>query len=265
MLVEKEQEQTKEQRRSLCLVIPTLNERENIANLWNRIRNLMSTLPLDLTILVVDDNSSDGTADTVKDAMQRSDRLKLIERPEPAGIGSAYVDGFRYGLEELRSDFLGEMDADLQHPPEALLKMCQAASKGIDVVVASRYVEGGGSSGWSFSRRIVSRGANFLSRVLIRAPVADTTSGFRILSSRAVAGLLEFEISSKGYAFQVESVYIYNKIGMSFTEVPYVFEERKVGKTKLRLGEMTRFAYALIKVGIFGVKRKQQLAQGSAT
>ena len=264
MLVEKEQEQVKDKRRSLCLVIPTLNEKENISNLWSRIQNLMSGLPLDLTILVVDDNSGDRTADAVKEAMQRSDRLKLIERPEPSGIGSAYVEGFSYGLRELKCDYLGEMDADLQHPPEALLKMCQTAAKGTDIVIASRYVKGGGSSDWSFSRRLVSKGANILSRILIRAPVADATSGYRILSARAIEGLLDFEISSKGYAFQVESLYIYKKLGMSFAEVPYTFEERKVGKTKLGLKEMLRFAYVLLKVGIFGVKRRKELAQSSA-
>ena len=264
MLTVTGQQQTMDKRMSLCLVIPTLNERDNISNLLTRMVGLKSALPLNLTVVVVDDNSDDGTADVVKEAMRRSDRVKLIQRPEPAGIGSAYVEGFRYGLEDLKYDYLGEMDADLQHPPEALLVMCETARNGIDVVIASRYVEGGGSSGWQFSRRLVSRGANLLSRIFIRSPVADATSGFRILSARAVAGLLEFRMSSKGYAFQVESLYIYKKLGMSFAEVPYVFEERKVGKTKLGFKEMLRFAYVLLKVGIFGVKRRKELAQVSA-
>ncbi len=256
MLTTTGQQRTRDQRKSLCLVIPTLNERDNIANLLARMKDLESVLPLDLTVLVVDDNSDDGTAEEVKQSMRRSERVKLIQRPEPAGIGSAYVEGFAYGLGEQKCDYLGEMDADLQHPPEALVKMCETAGTGIDVVIASRYVEGGGSTGWSLSRRLVSRGANFLSRLFVRSPVADTTSGFRILSARAVRGLLEFQMSSKGYAFQVESMYIYKKLAMSFAEVPYVFEERKAGKTKLRVGEMLRFAYVVMKVGIFGVKKK---------
>ncbi len=251
-----ERESKVKNRKSLCLVIPTYNERENITNLLVKMEDLRISLPLDLTIVVVDDNSEDDTADAVREAMRKSERIKLIERPEPLGIGSAYVEGFKYGLEMCKCDYLGEMDADLQHPPEALLRMCEAAVKGKDVVIASRYIEGGGSSGWSFSRRLASRSANLLSKIFIRAPVADATSGFRILSAKAIYGLFEFELSSKGYAFQVESIYIYHKLGMSFTEVPYVFEERRVGKTKLRAKEMLRFAFTVVRLGIFGVRKR---------
>ncbi|MGI0079054.1 MAG: polyprenol monophosphomannose synthase [Nitrososphaerales archaeon] len=261
MQTETPRQQTRDQRKRLCLVIPTLNERDNITNLLTRMKDLESGLPFDLTLLVVDDNSDDGTAEVVKETMQRWERVKIIQRPAPAGIGSAYLEGFRYGVRELKCDYLGEMDADLQHPPEALVKMCETAREGVDVVIASRYVAGGGSSGWSFSRRVVSRGANFLSRIFIRSPVADTTSGFRVLSARAIVGLLSFEMSGKGFAFQVESLYIYKKLGMSFAEVPYVFQERQVGKTKLRVKELLHFAYVVLKVGIFGVKRSRGDAQ----
>ncbi|MHB1908750.1 MAG: polyprenol monophosphomannose synthase [Nitrososphaerales archaeon] len=240
--------------RTLCLVIPTYNENENISKIVSRTQNLRKSLPLDLTLIVVDDSSSDGTAETVKEMMRQVKGLKLIERPKPLGIGSAYVDGFAYALAECGADYCGEMDADLQHPPEVLLEMCEMAEKGIDVVVASRYVKGGGSIGWSSGRRFVSKSANLISKLFIRAPIADSTSGFRVISARAIKGLLQTKLSSKGYAFQIESLYVYKKLGLSFGEVPYVFEERKAGETKLRWKEMARFAYVAMKIGIFGMR-----------
>jgi glycosyltransferase involved in cell wall biosynthesis len=249
-------------RKSLCLVIPTYNERENISKLLPMLNTVGQNVELDLTVIVVDDNSSDGTADVVREAMSRSPNLKLIERKRLMGLGSAYTEGFKYALQICKCDYLGEMDADLQHPPQTLLEMCQAAETGKDVVIASRYVSGGGSSGWTLRRRFVSRSANLLSKILLRAPVRDATSGFRILSARAVLGLFEFELSSKGYAFQVESLYVYKKLGMSFEEVPFIFEERKTGKTKLSLAEMFRFGFVVARLGIFGLKKR--VGEGSS-
>jgi dolichol-phosphate mannosyltransferase len=104
---------------------------------------------------------------------------------------------------------------------------------------------------------MVSKGANGFSRVFIRAPVKDSTSGYRLLSSRAIKGLLGYELSSKGYSFQIESLYVYRKIGMTFAEVPYTFEERKAGETKLKWKEMVRFALVAMKLGIVGMPKKK--------
>jgi dolichol-phosphate mannosyltransferase len=238
----------------LCLVIPTYNEKENIGKILRRLDSIKDSLRFGLDVLVVDDNSSDGTADIVREMMRELPYVKMLNRPGLLGIGSAYLDGFGLGLSELNSDYFGEMDADLQHPPEVLVEMCKTAiSENADVVIASRYVEGGGSKGWSLGRRIVSKGANILARLCIKVPVSDATSGFRVLSVRAIRALLESKISTKGYAFQIESLYVYKKIGMTFAEVPYVFEERKAGETKLRLKEMVRFASVALRLGIFGM------------
>ncbi len=243
------------QRKKLCLVVPTYNEKENIDKILRRLDQIRETLAFGLNVLIVDDNSSDGTADVVRQLMAKYPYVRMLNRPGLLGIGSAYVDGFGLGLREFSSDYFGEMDADLQHPPEVLVEMCKAASdENADVVIASRYVSGGGSKGWSLSRRIVSKGANILARACIHVPVSDATSGFRVLSSRAIRGLLESKISTKGYAFQIESLYVYRKMGMTFAEVPYVFEERKAGETKLRFKEMLRFASLALRLGIFGMK-----------
>jgi len=241
----------------LCQVIPTYNEVENIPILVERIENLRANLSFDLMIVVVDDNSSDGTAEKVKELMGRFDNIKLIQRPGLMGLGSAYMDGFAYSISNFNADYVGEMDADLQHPPELLREMIAKASEGVDVVVASRYIPGVGSTDWSFSRRLVSRGANLLTKIFLRVPVKDATSGFRLISHRAIDGLFGYQLSSKGYSFQVESLYAYKKSKMTFAEVPYMFETRKAGETKLKTKEIWRFFRTTVKVGILGLKKKE--------
>lgn len=231
--------------------------------LVDRIEKLRAELPFDLIVVVVDDNSTDGTADRVKELMGMFDNIKLIQRPGLLGLGSAYMDGFAYSISNFNADYVGEMDADLQHPPETLAEMAKKASEGIDVVVASRYIPGGGANDWSLGRRIVSRGANLLTRIFLRVPVRDATSGFRLISQRAIKGMFEYELSSKGYSFQVESLYAYKKLGMSFAEVPYKFETRKAGETKLNTKEMWRFFRTTVKTGIFGLKKKEKKEESS--
>jgi dolichol-phosphate mannosyltransferase len=242
-----------ERSKKLCLIVPTYNEKENIAKLISLVQILADKLPLELRIIVVDDGSSDGTSETVKEIARKYSNLCLIERPSLSGIGSAYLDGFAFALASENSDYFGEMDADLQHPPETLIEMSRLADKGVDVVIASRYREGGGSVGWSLARRIVSKGANFLAKICVRAPVSDMTSGFRILSTRAVKALLQNKLSTKGYAFQIESLYVYKKKNLTFSEVSYFFHERKSGVTKLHWTEMARFAGTALKLGLFGL------------
>jgi dolichol-phosphate mannosyltransferase len=239
-----------------CEVIPTYNEAENIEPLVERIESIRDKIPFSLKLVVVDDNSSDGTADKVKSLQRKFDNVYLVERPKPTGIGSAYLDGFSYSIKNFDPDYLGEIDADLQHPPEVLVEMCKLADGGKDVVIASRYIEGGSSaSSWSLQRKIVSWGANFLTSLFLRLPVKDSTSGFRVLGRAAVECLFGYIVSSKGYSFQVESMYAYKKKGMKFAEVPYRFETRKAGSTKLNRKEMWVFFKTTIRTGILGLKR----------
>ncbi len=241
----------------LSLVVPTYNEKENIGQLIERIISLRTLIPSELFIVVVDDNSPDGTADVVKRLMTKYDNIRLIQRGAPNGLGSAYMDGFSYSFDNLGADYVGEMDADFQHPPETIPSMWEASNKGNDVVLASRYIEGGSSRGLSSSRKLVSKGANALTRAFLRIPVKDATTGFRIISARAAKGLFGYAVSAKGYAFQVESLYLYKKLGMSFSEVPFSFETRKSGETKLNFKEIYRFALTTIKTGVFGLKKRK--------
>lgn len=239
----------------LCQVIPTLNEGETIVQLIERMEELRNQLPFELKLVVVDDNSSDGTPEKIKELQKKYGNISLIQRAAPSGIGSAYLDGFSFSVNNFNPEYLGEIDADLQHPPKVLIEMSEMATKGIDVVVASRYVSGGGSADWTFGRKLVSWGANLLTRIFLRIPVKDSTSGYRIVSRKAVDALFGYKVSSKGYSFQVESLYAYKKSGMSFAEVPYNFEIRRSGKTKLSRKEMWIFAKTTIATGIFGLKK----------
>jgi len=236
-----------------------------VQELIDRIEKISLELPFDLRLIFVDDNSLDGTSDIIKRNMPNYSNIKLIQRPKPAGLGSAYIDGFAYSLSRYNADYVGEMDADLQHPPETLLEMCKkAAETGAKVVLGSRYIKGGGAKEWSLGRRMISKGANLLSRIFLRIPVADSTSGFRLVASDMARGLLNHEVSAKGYAFQVQSLYVYRKLGATFAEVPYFFGSRKAGKTKLGAKEIFRYAWTTIKTGILGVKEKKIEKGGSA-
>lgn len=246
---------SEEGKTTLCQVIPTLNEGNTIAVLIEKLEELRNKLPFELKLVVVDDNSTDGTIEKIKDLQMKYDNLSLVQRPLPSGIGSAYLDGFSFSIKTFNPEFLGEIDGDLQHPPEVLIEMSRLAAKGVDVVVASRYVAGGGAADWNFGRKLVSRGANLLTKIFLRIPVKDSTSGYRILSRRAIDALSGYIVSSKGYSFQVESLYAYKKSGMSFAEVPYNFEIRRSGRTKLNRKEMWTFAKTTVWTGLFGLKK----------
>lgn len=250
----------------LCLIIPTYNESENIETLVERVELAARSLTVDFKALFVDDNSRDGTADIIKRLQGKYSNLELMQRPKPTGLGSAYLDGFYFAIHKLGASYVGEMDADLQHPPELISTMCsRVLLEGKDVVLGSRYVPGGGATGWSLGRRVISRGANALSKIFLRIPVADSTTGFRLIRVETVKNLFNYKISAKGYAFQVESLYLYKKCGAAFAEVPYNFETRRAGKTKLDWKEMFRFAYITMKTGIFGIKKRENYNTNSKT
>jgi dolichol-phosphate mannosyltransferase len=249
-------------KRVLCHIVPTYNEGQNVDALISRVENVVPRLPFEFRLIFVDDNSTDGTSEIIRQNMKRYGNIKLIQRARPSGLGSAYIDGFRYALSRYGADYVGEMDADLQHPPETLVDMCSEVERsGADVILASRYVAGGGAKDWSLGRRVISKGANSLSRIFLRVPVADSTTGFRLISAGMAAGLLERNLSAKGYAFQVQSLYVYKQLGAKFAEVPYVFGNRRAGRTKLDWKEIFKFAATTIETGLFGVKKKKKTAK----
>ncbi|MDV3294067.1 MAG: polyprenol monophosphomannose synthase [Nitrososphaerales archaeon] len=233
-----------------CVVVPTYNEKKMIRALVQSVEN---NSPPDMEILFVDDSSPDGTADEVRGVAATDARVHLLLRPRKAGIGAAHLDGFRKALETIKPDVIIEMDADLQHPPQKLVELVSAIAGGADVAVASRKVKGGGTVGWSIWRRAVSRGANWMARIVLGLGVRDSTSGYRALSSRAASVLVNSNLPTSSYSFQVASLYLLKKEGMKMVEVPFTFQVRMVGKSKMGFGEILEFFWSVLKLRLRGV------------
>lgn len=205
-------------------------------------------------VVIIDDNSPDGTADAVRSLREFEKKAFLIARPGKMGLGSAYEEGYRYSLQSLKPDCIMQMDADLSHPPELVTELAGAVEEGFDVAIGSRYVEGGGTKSWSFIRRLVSKGANALIRTLLKTGLRDNTSGYRAMKSGVVRAILEYDIKSRGYGYNAETVYIFTKLKLRIKEIPLVYESREKGKTKLSFIEIVKFFFATVRLYIFGLK-----------
>jgi dolichol-phosphate mannosyltransferase len=209
------------------VIIPTFNERENITDLLPRV-----LADPRLSVLVVDDASPDGTGDIVATAMRDEPRLHLIRRAGKQGLGSAYLAGFRYGLEH-GADFLFEMDADFSHDPQYLPALHAAAEQTYDLVIGSRYIPGGGTTDWGLGRRFISRGGNLYTYLILGVPVSDMTGGFRCYRATALRGIDLHKVRSNGYSFQIEMAYRVHRAGFRVGEVPIIFPDRRVGASKM--------------------------------
>tara|TARA_Y100000591_G_scaffold73437_1_gene61074 strand:- start:2236 stop:2964 length:729 start_codon:yes stop_codon:yes gene_type:complete len=210
---------------SHLVVIPTYNEIDNIEDFVNQI------IKINVDILIVDDNSPDGTGDLVQKLSENLSQVNLLKRSGKLGLGSAYRDGFKWGLNE-GYKYLIEMDADFSHSFSDLNNILQI-SKNFDVVIGSRYIPGGGSNGWDFKRKLLSSYANKLSKVLLRSKINDMTSGFRSYSSEALNEINYFSTKSDGYSFQIEMTIRSIEKKLSIKEVPIIFTERSLGNSKM--------------------------------
>lgn len=212
----------------ILIVIPTYNEAENVGIVIPRVLN---SCP-DTEILVVDDNSPDGTSRIVGDISKNDNRVHLLTRSNKAGLGTAYVAGFRYAIEN-GYDYVVEMDADLSHEPGEIPKFHQALLNHADVAVGSRYAMGVSVLNWPMKRLLLSYGGNIFARVVTGVPVNDMTSGFKAFKIEVLKSIDLDSIRSNGYAFQVEmNVRAYRR-GFKIVEVPIVFTERRVGRSKM--------------------------------
>lgn len=225
------------------IVIPTYNERDNIATLLHKIFSLNIT---GLEIVVVDDNSPDKTADVVA-GMSADYPLHLVKRMRKLGLGSAYIAGFKKAL-ALGADFIFEMDADFSHNPEDVPRLLADATEGVGLVIGSRKIPGGKIIGWSLWRRFMSTGAMWFARLLLRLPVHDVTAGFRCWSREALEQLDLEKIKSNGYAFQEEMLYRAILKGCKTREVPVVFNDRTRGHSKLSKRDIIEFFTVMIKL-----------------
>jgi dolichol-phosphate mannosyltransferase len=230
----------------VCVVLPTYNEAGTIAEVVARV--LASTAVVD--VLVVDDNSPDGTGTLAEGVAEREPRVRVLHRARKAGLGPAYVAGFRDALAR-GYDAIIEMDADLSHDPSDVPRLIEAAATA-DVVLGSRYAPGGGTKNWSKGRERLSRGGNMYARSLLRMPVNDITAGFRCYRREVLEELPLDEISSEGYGFQIEMLWRSWLAGFKIAEIPIVFTERREGVSKM---SRSIVAEALGKVARWSLKR----------
>jgi dolichol-phosphate mannosyltransferase len=222
------------------VILPTYDEAENVLPLS---REILVVSP-GLEILVVDDNSPDGTGDLVERAGCDEARLHLLRRPGKLGLGSAYLAGFRFGLDG-GYDRVLTMDCDGSHPPRHLPALL-AAMDDHDMVVGSRYVPGGAIVNWPWHRRALSAFANFYARALLRIPVHDCTSGYRCYSREVLETVEPFETRSSGYSFLEEMAWRVHRCGFRIGEVPIVFEQRTAGISKIDSSEIYRAAWHVL-------------------
>ncbi len=224
------------------VIIPTYNERENIASILQAVYDLQQ----DFHVLVIDDNSPDGTADLVR-SLQPSfnNTVFLEERKGKLGLGTAYIHGFKWAIAKGYA-YIFEMDADFSHNPADLPRLYYACKEeGADLAIGSRYVKGGGIKNWPRNRILLSKGGSLYTRMILWMPVADQTAGFMCYKKEVLETINLDEIHFVGYAFQIEMKFAAWKLGFKLKEVPIHFEDRQFGESKMNRG--------IVKEGILGV------------
>lgn len=212
------------------VLIPTYNERENVAAMIDAVLSL----PRAFDLVVIDDNSPDGTAQIVRDKQaEYPERLYLIERSGKQGLGTAYIAGFRWALER-GYDYIFEMDCDFSHPVAKLVELYEAChSGGADVAIGSRYVSGGAVKNWPLGRILISYGASLYVRLITWMPVKDSTAGFVCYRREVLESIDLGSVRFRGYAFQIEMKYTAYCLGFKLREIPITFEDRVLGSSKM--------------------------------
>lgn len=227
------------------IVLPTYNERENIARL---VESLLD-LPLDLAVIVVDDNSPDGTGELAdRLAQSHPERVAVLHRPGKLGLGTAYLAGFGQALSRSDARHIITMDADFSHHPRYIPAMVEASQDGCDLVIGSRYIDGGSTPDFPLRRRILSGGANALARAALGLQARDATAGFRCYRREVLEQLPLGQIFSDGYSFLIEMLFLVQQAGFEVGEVPITFEDRKQGKSKISQQEVFKAVYTVLRL-----------------
>ncbi|MCU0690561.1 MAG: polyprenol monophosphomannose synthase [Polyangiaceae bacterium] len=214
--------------RSVLIIVPTYNERDSLPILVDAVFAVLGSAH----VLVVDDASPDGTGQVADDIAARDQRVRVIHRPSKLGLGTAYVEGFRRALAD-GYDVIVEMDADMSHDPRYLPALLDAIDEGADLAVGSRNVPEGSVEGWGIGRQLLSKGGSLYSRVILGVDVRDLTTGYKAYTRRALEVIGVDRLRSNGYAFQIETTYRVLSWGLRVTEVPIVFVDRRVGRSKM--------------------------------
>lgn len=232
------------------VLIPTYNERENVSAMIDKV----FSLPVAFDILIIDDGSPDGTADIVRERQKDyPDRLHLLCREGKLGLGTAYLAGFRWGLER-DYDYIIEMDCDFSHNPDDLPRLIAAAEEGADVVVGSRYVQGVNVVNWPMSRLLMSYCASIYVRTVTRMPVHDATAGFVCYSRRVLERIDLDKVEMKGYGFQIEMKYTSWKLGFKIREVSIIFIDRVLGQSKMSSSIFGEAFFGVMKLRLRKIK-----------
>jgi dolichol-phosphate mannosyltransferase len=218
----------------VVVCLPTYNERDNLEPMVRALDDVFRRQELDARVLVIDDSSPDGTGELADRLTGEFRFLSVLHRPKKEGLGPAYLAGFVWAL-ATDADRIVEMDCDFSHDPEDLPRLI-AATENADLSLGSRYVQGGGTRNWGLARRAVSRFGSFYARILLGVGIRDLTGGFKCFRRSVLEGIGLERISTKGYAFQIETTYRALKVGSRVVEVPIVFSEREAGKSKMSRG-----------------------------
>ncbi|MBB5831442.1 polyprenol monophosphomannose synthase [Brachybacterium aquaticum] len=232
------------------VVIPTYDEREALPGTLARLR---AAVP-EAHVLVVDDSSPDGTGEWADEVAARDEAVHVLHRAGKEGLGPAYLAGFAWGLERGYAQLV-EMDADASHRPEQLPGLLEAVRRGADLAIGSRWIPGGAVHDWPLRRRVLSRGANVYVQALMGLGVADATAGFRVFRAELLQRLVDGDIASHGYCFQVDMTRRARDLGAVIVEVPIDFDERTEGASKMS-SDIVR--EALVKVTLWGLARRAQ-------
>ena len=228
----------------VVVIVPTYNERENIESLVTQ----LLALPTAVRIIVVDDNSPDGTgAIAARLAAESGGRMGVIHRAGKLGLGTAYIAGFKRALAE-EADLICTMDADFSHNPRYIPAMVDKVGQGYDLVIGSRYVRGGGASGCTFDRKLLSWGANAFARTMLGLHAHDTTAGFRCYRREVLQGMDLDDIKASGYSFLIEMLYRVQRSDWRVGEVPIVFENRRLGISKISRAEVMRAMHTVLRL-----------------
>jgi len=210
------------------MIVPTYNEKENIARLIGQLR----TLEGDVHVLVVDDNSPDGTGEIADQYAARDSRIHALHRSGKLGLGTAYLESFRYALAN-DYELIQQMDCDFSHDPHDLPRMFEAI-KEADLVLGSRNVKGGGTKNWPWYRKLISRGGSFYARTILGIHVRDVTGGFKCWRREVLQAIDLDAIESNGYSFQIEMTWRAIQAGFRVKEIPIIFSDRELGKSKMQ-------------------------------
>ncbi|MFO7679374.1 MAG: polyprenol monophosphomannose synthase [Chloroflexota bacterium] len=226
------------------VIVPTYNEADNLDELVTQ----LLALPVNLGIIIVDDNSPDGTGELAdKWAEKCLDRVYVIHRPGKMGLGTAYIAGFRMGLDELNAARLMTMDADFSHNPRYIPAMIDLSQQK-HVVIGSRYVPGGGQHNCTWKRVMLSKVANTVAKTLLGLKAKDTTAGFRLYRREVLQSIPLDQVFSSGYSFLVEMLFMCQRRGWQIGEVPITFEDRRAGTTKISRNEVIKAQYTVFRL-----------------